>query len=190
MAYDREGYAPWSLTRKAGVQSATVDGDIKVPQYIQPVLDTGFVDEDGNWKGTPSNDDLFFNFQTEESIANGGEVLSNSTINMVQHDLLMFAVRPTNGGNVKFELLISGSENEDTYFNLKPVKTDLLAYTTQRQDAETHNFDFILNVTQSCSADVWNVFKINDCRGLKLIMKLTNNSGGASTIDQAIMRVI
>ena len=44
MAKDRTGYAPWSLTREAGVQSATVDGTIAVPQNIQPVLSTGFVD--------------------------------------------------------------------------------------------------------------------------------------------------
>jgi len=42
MVYNRTGYAPWSLTREAGVQSATVDGTIEVPQYIQPTIDTGF----------------------------------------------------------------------------------------------------------------------------------------------------
>ena len=38
---ERTGYAPWSLTREAGVQSATVDGTIKVPQNIQPDLIEG-----------------------------------------------------------------------------------------------------------------------------------------------------
>ena len=47
MPYERTGYAPWSLTREAGVQSATVDGTIQVPQYIQPTLSTGFIDENG-----------------------------------------------------------------------------------------------------------------------------------------------
>ena len=60
MAKDRTGYDPWSLTREAGVQSATVDGTIKVPQNIQPVLSTGFVDYKGNWKGTASSDESFF----------------------------------------------------------------------------------------------------------------------------------
>ena len=68
MAYNREGYAPWSLTRKAGVQSATVDGDIEVPQYIQPVLDTGFVDEKGDWKGIKSSDESFFISDTSLSL--------------------------------------------------------------------------------------------------------------------------
>ena len=42
MVTERTGYAPWSLTREAGVESATVDGTIKVPQNIQPTLDCGF----------------------------------------------------------------------------------------------------------------------------------------------------
>ena len=68
---ERTGYAPWSLTREAGVQSATVDGTIKVPQNIQPVLDTGFVDEKGDWKGVKSSDEVFTIDPTHEGIANG-----------------------------------------------------------------------------------------------------------------------
>ena len=49
MPSKRTGYAPWSLTREAGVQSATVEGTIEVPQNVQPTLSTGFVDEKGNW---------------------------------------------------------------------------------------------------------------------------------------------
>lgn len=191
MPYERTGYAPWSLTRESGVQSATVDGTVQVPQYIQPVLDTGFVDFKGNWKGRVSNDDLFIGFQQDNSVANGAEILSNDTINMVEHDLLMIALKPSNGGNYKFSLLLSGAETgDDSYFNLKPVATTLTAYTTQRSDASTHNFDFVLDVTQSCTADVWSVFKVNDCRGFKLILKTTNNSGGASNMESAYMRVL
>ena len=69
MPYERTGYAPWSLTREAGVQSATVDGTIQVPQYIQPTLDTGFVDEKGNWKGVKSSDEVFIGITKAESIA-------------------------------------------------------------------------------------------------------------------------
>ena len=79
MVQKREAYAPWSLTRKAGVQSATVNGDIEVPQFIQPVLDTGFVDEKGDWKGRTSSDEQFTIDATHESVANGGAVLSPQT---------------------------------------------------------------------------------------------------------------
>ena len=56
MVRNRRGLAPWSLSREAGIESATVDGTIEVPQYVQPVLDTGFVDEKGDWKGAKSSD--------------------------------------------------------------------------------------------------------------------------------------
>ena len=79
MPYNREGYAPWSLTRKAGVQSATVDGTIEVPQYIQPTLNTGFVDEKGDWKGVKSSDEQFFAFTKDEAIPDNAEVLTPTT---------------------------------------------------------------------------------------------------------------
>ena len=44
MPSKRTGFAPWSLTREAGVLSATVDGTVEVPQNVQPTLSTGYVD--------------------------------------------------------------------------------------------------------------------------------------------------
>ena len=76
MVRDRRGLAPWSLSREAGIESATVDGTISVPQYVQPVLDTGFVDEKGDWKGAKSSDKDFIAFQTDLGIANGAEILN------------------------------------------------------------------------------------------------------------------
>jgi hypothetical protein len=191
MPYERTGYAPWSLTREAGVQSATVDGTIKVPQYITPTLDTGFVDFKGNWKGRASNDDGFILMQTDEAVANSGDTLSNETIDMMNHDLLFIALKPSNGGSYKFELLVSSSETgDDSYFNLKPVRTDLFAYATMRTDSSTHNLDFVFDEALSCNANVWTLFKVNDCKGYKFNLKITNNSGDVSTMERAIMRVL
>jgi len=78
MVRNRRGLAPWSLAREAGVESATVDGTIEVPQYVQPTLSTGFVDEKGDWKGSKSNDKDFIALQTFEAIANGGTILAPS----------------------------------------------------------------------------------------------------------------
>ncbi len=99
MAKDRTGYAPWSLTREAGVQSATVDGTIQVPQSLQPVIDTGFVDEKGNWKGVKSSDETFFISDPAEGIANGGEALFPNTanasfINMTGFSDIQIAINP------------------------------------------------------------------------------------------------
>ena len=124
MAYNREGYAPWSLTRKAGVQSATVNGDIEVPQYVQPVLDTGFVDEKGDWKGIKSSDETFFVSDTSGVIANNGEVLFPNTANADFIDMtgftdLTIAIRPTNGGNVALQAVMG--PDSQSYANLSPI---------------------------------------------------------------------
>ncbi len=118
MAKERTGYAPWSLTREAGVESATVDGTIKVPQNIQPVLDCGFVDEKGDWKGVKSSDRQFIAFQKDEGIANGGEILTPSTLpdgkwplDMTGYRSIFVAVKPTNGGNYSMTAVMGPDSN-------------------------------------------------------------------------------
>ncbi len=190
MVYNRTGYAPWSLTREAGVQSATVDGTIEVPQYIQPTIDTGFVDLKGNWKGVRSSDETFFIDAKNDLVANGAEIISNSVIDMQYHDILMIAINVSNTGNFVFELLQAGGP-EDEYFNLKPSNTSANPRSTLRTDSATNTFDSILSDTENLNtSDVWTVFKCNDLKGYKIKLKITNSSGGNSDIQTAIMRVI
>ena len=73
-----EVLAPWSLAREAGIESATVDGTISVPQYVQPVLDTGFVDEKETGKDLRVMTRTLSLFQTDLGIANGAEILTPS----------------------------------------------------------------------------------------------------------------
>ena len=80
MVYNRKGIAPWSANREAGIQSATVDGDIEVPQYIQPTLNTGLVNEKGDWKGIKSSDETFKFYSKDEAIPNGGEVTAPADV--------------------------------------------------------------------------------------------------------------
>ena len=193
MPKDRTGYAPWSLTREAGVQSATVDGTITVPQYLQPIIDTGFVDEKGNWKGRKSSDENFFISDTAVGIANGGEVLFPNTanadfINMTGFNDLAIAILPTNGGNCAIEAVMGPDSHR--YANLSPVNpASTLRYATNEASAD---FDNLISDTEALTADVWNIFYIEDrCRNQKLLnFKITNNSGGASTIDFAFLRVV
>ena len=190
MPYKRTGYAPWSLTREAGVQSATVDGTIQVPQYITPVLDTGFVDFKGEWKGRVSNDDTFNQFQTDLAVANGAEIISNEVIDMKDYDIMMLALKVSNGGNYTFELLLGGDAN-DAYYNLKPINTAFGLRATIRTDSQTNTFETVLADTESVSATgVWNIYKVNDLRGFNFKLKLTNSSGGSSDMETAIMRIV
>ena len=193
----REAYAPWSLTRKAGVQSATVNGDIEVPQFIQPVLDTGFVDELGNWKGIKSSDESFFISDTAEGIANGGEVLFPNTadrdfIDMTGYTDLLIAMLPTNGGNVATTAVMGPDSH--SYANLSPVNpASTLMPNGYPQGAYHSDFEEAFNDgAQSLTANVWNIFLITEVlKSQKLLQfKIVNNSGGASDIDFAYLRLV
>ena len=188
----REAYAPWSLTRKAGVQSATVNGDIEVPQFIQPVLDTGFVDERGNWKGIKSSDEEFKISDTALAVANGAAVLFPNTANADFIDLTGFstvwiALKPTNGGNCAV-IAVMGPDSQ-RFANLSPVNPAApLKGAYRRSDMDNLLYD----ATESMTADVWNIFPIiNQLQGQKLLnFQITNNSGGNSDIDFAYLRVV
>ena len=196
MPYERTGYAPWSLTREAGVQSATVDGTISVPQYVYPNLDTGFIDEKGNWQGRKSSDETFIGITIGEGIANGGELLAPDTSNFPSIDMtgfndIIIAIKPSNGGNVA----MSGIMGPDTtpFANLTPVNA---AATLKGSIGGGENspsiYNFLSDSAESMTADVWNIFYIGDKfkNQKNLQFKLVNNSGGASTIEFAFMRVV
>ena len=190
MVYNRTGYAPWSLTREAGVQSATVDGTIEVPQYIQPVLDTGFVDEKGNWKGTRSSDEVFKDFQTDLAIANNGEIISNKVISTYGFNFLNIAIQVTRAGDYFFELLYGGDDN-DSYLNLNPIATSGTLKSTIRTDASTNAFMTILSDQESIgTANAWFVFQVNEIGGFQTKLKITNQSGGNSNIQTAVQRLV
>ena len=195
MTYEREAYAPWSLTRKAGVQSATVDSDIKVPQYIQPVLNTGFVDEKGDWKGTKSSDEVFIAFDTHVGIPNGGEILTPQAISddkwpidMTGYEDIQIAVKPTRTGNYAMGAIMGPDSN--SYANLSPVNP---ATVLRGQLATNTSMDDLFNDgAEALTANVWNIFTIGcRLRNQKLLQfKIVNNSGGESDIETAFMRLV
>jgi len=179
MVQKREAYAPWSLTRKAGVESATVNGDIEVPQFIQPTLDTGFVDEKGDWKGRQSSDEQFFAFAKDEAVANGATILApqSSTgnppwiLDMTGFNDLQLAVRPTNGGNFAIQAVMAPA--------------DFASVSNHMNDAFNDG-------AEAMTADVWNIYMIKAVLSNQKLLqfKITNNSGGESDIETAFLRLV
>ena len=197
MPYERTGYAPWSLTREAGVQSATVDGTVKVPQYIQPVLSTGFVDEKGNWKGTKSSDEEFIGFQKDLSVANGAAIYAPSEteegkwpLDMTGFSDLFIAIRVTNGGNFGVKAVMG----PDTlrFANLSPVNA-AAALRGNRTGVDSGSMnDIISDGNDSMTVNVWNIFRIAEVlKDQKLLQfEINNNSVGSSDIEFAFMRLV
>jgi hypothetical protein len=193
---NRRGLAPWSLAREAGIESATVDGSIEVPQYVQPTLSTGFVDEKGDWKGVKSSDKDFIAFQTDAAIANGGNFITPTVnadgtwpLDMTGYQDLQIAILPTNGGNYAIEAVMGPDAN--SYANLKPINA-AAALRGNTTEYPVQMVSLLLDSADTLTADVWNIFMVKDTlRNQKLLQfKITNNSGGNSTVQTAFMRLV
>ena len=196
MPSKRTGYAPWSLTREAGVLSATVDGTIDVPQSVQPTINAGFVDEKGNWQGEKSSDENFFAFTKHVAIPNGETVLAPATATVDSLDMTGFsdiqiAIRPSNGGNFAITAVMGPDTN--TYANLRPVN----AATTLRGAGDLGDYsgatsNLFNDTAESLTVDVWNIFIIKRLLNNQKMMqfKIVNNSGADSDIEVAFLRLV
>jgi hypothetical protein len=191
----RTGYAPWSLTREAGVQSATVNGTIEVPQTCQPTINTGVIDEKGNWQGVKANDEVFIGITKAEGIADGGEVLFPNTnefpsIDMIGFNDIFIAIKPTNNGNCAISAVM-GPDTE-SFANLTPVNpASTLVGLPENRDVQ--QFQTLFDDTaQTLSSNVWNIFIIQVVlRNQKnMQFKIVNNSGGSSDIEFGFMRLV
>ena len=198
MVRNRRGLAPWSLAREAGIESATVDGTIEVPQYVQPVLDTGFVDEKGDWKGAKSSDKDFIAFGTFPAIANAGTILAPGVnadgtwpLDMSGYSNLFIAIKPSNAGNYQIQAVMGPDSN--SFANLNPVNaaTELKGALDLGVD-KTSLVTLFNDTAEALTVDVWNIFYIaSRFQNQKLLQfSITNNSGDVSTIETAFMRIV
>tara|TARA_Y100000310_G_scaffold232541_1_gene235377 strand:+ start:360 stop:953 length:594 start_codon:yes stop_codon:yes gene_type:complete len=197
MVRNRTGLAPWSLAREAGIESATVDGRIEVPQYVQPTLNTGFVDEKGDWKGAKSSDKQFRAFQIDEGIANGGVIITPSAnadgtwpLDMTGYKDIFIAIKPSNGGNCAIEAVMGPADV--SYANLNPVNAAATIKIREGAHSPPDLESAFVDSAESLTADVWNIFNITAVLSNQKLLqfKITNNSGGSSDIETAFMRII
>jgi len=195
MAQKREGYAPFSIERQAGVQSATVNGTIDVVQEIRPTLTTGFIDEQGDWKGLKSSDEQFRAFGIDEAIPNGATILAPQSasgtiwpLDMTGFNDLQIAIRPSNGGAFAFEAVMAPADF--AYANLRDVNP-ASGLRGNIQGATTMSTK-LSDSAETLVVDVWNIFMITgNLHGQKLLQfKITNNSGAESDIETAFMRLV
>ena len=192
MVYNRKGIAPWSLNREGGIQSATVDGDIQVPQYVQPTIDTGFVSENGDWKGRKVSDEEFRFYSKDEAIPNAGEVQAPAdigTLSMVGFNDIQIAIRVSNAGNYAIEAVMA-SDGSQPYYNLKPP--DAATGLKVCSDGAATFTGAFSDGSEHLTNDVWEIFMImgrlrNQAR---LGFKITNNSGGESDIETSFLRLV
>jgi len=191
----RTGYAPWSLTREAGVQSATVNGTIEVPQTCQPTINTGVIDEKGNWQGVKANDEVFIGLSKVEAVAIGAEVLFPDTNNFPSIDMTGFsdifiALKSSNTSAFNTQAVMG----PDTvgFANLNPVNAGGTLRGNQVGTSPSAINDMLVDSAETLNANVWHVFSIKQVlkNQKNLQFKITNNSGGSRNIEFGFMRLV
>jgi hypothetical protein len=189
----RKVYAPFSQTSEAGVTQTPVEGYIDVNQTIYPTVNTGVVNEKGQWAGVKSDDDDFLILGTEVAIPNGQEILAPAGdpdfIDMTGFRDILVAIKTTRGGNYQITAIMGPDTNR--FANLTPVAAGVTLKMMYGNEAG--GFQNMANDSaEVLTADAWEVFKLQDrVGGMKnLQFKITNNAGGNADIQFAFMRLV
>ena len=194
MPYNRKAIAPWSTEREQGIESATVDSNIETPQYLQPVVNTGDIDLNGNWIGVRTSDKLFTIDTTHEAVANGALVLvpqkSNADfIDMTGYNDMFIAIKVSNTGAFATEAVMGPDSRP--FANLTPVNP-ASALRGNTVTSPTALVTVLIDSSEGLPSDVWNIFSIHtNLKNQKNVQfKITNNSGDISDITFAYLRVV
>jgi len=188
---------PFSTRAKEGATDAPLGDFVNVDQSITSVADVGFYDENtGKLTGVKASDKVFSSIQTDAAIANTGTIITPSVnpdgtwpLDMTGFNDLFIAVKPTNGGT--YQLVAVMGPDSNSFGGLSPV--DPAATLRIASDPTNNAFTDLLNDTnETCNADVWTIFSLpSRAKGQKLLQfKITNSSGGISTIQTAFLRVV
>ena len=196
MVYNRKAIAPWSTEREQGIESATVDSNIETPQYLQPVVNTGTIDLNGNWIGNRTSDKVFKGITIGEGIANAGEVLFPDTPNFPSIDMtgfsdLFIAIKPSRGGNYAITAVMG--PDTTPFANLTPVAAARVLRGASLPQNATADFQPLFeDAAQDTQSDLWNIFILQGvvAQQKNLQFKVVNNSGGNSDIEFGFMRLV
>jgi len=194
----RKSIAPWSERVAEGLIDQPIDSSIAASQTLTAIVDTGFIDQTGTWKGIVSSDPLFSSIQTDIGIANGVAIITPSKnadgtwpLDMTGYNDLFYAIKPTNGGNYSAEAIMG--PDDIAFGGLSPVNAAAgLKIATDGEPSDEGLYSVLWDAVESLGANVWNIFQIQGrCKDQKVLqLRFTNNSGGSSDIQTAFMRLV
>jgi len=186
----RKTYAPYSVSGE-NIAQTPLEGYIEIEQKVTPTIETGFVDENGLWIGNNSSDTEFKFYQLDQEIANGATFITAKGFDMTGFKDVTLAIKPTNTGNYAITACM-GSDGTNSYANLSPLND--AATLRGLVDPRSNNCDdLFVDTAEALTADVWNILMIGWERlaNQKLLQfKITNNSGGISTVETQFLRSV
>ena len=128
---------------------------------------------------------------------NTGEILTPTAnpdgswpLDMTGFNSLFLAIKPTNAGDYAIRAVMGPDSN--SFANLSPINpADTLRGNVASTNDESMD-NILLDSQEGISANVWAIFYIKDrLANQKLLQfKITNGSGGESTIEAAFMRIV
>jgi len=187
----RKVYAPFSQSAE-NTGTTPVEGYVDVNQAIYPAVNTGIINEDGEWVGIKSSDKEFTIGALAEAIPNSGEVLFPSLANLDAIDMTGFndifiALFSTNSGNVTITSIMG--PDDKPYANLFPVvpAASLKGMATPGSLSQLFN-----DTAEALTGDAWTIFSIQQVLKdqKRLQFKVVNSNMGESNINFAFMRMV
>jgi hypothetical protein len=191
----RKTNSPWGSAYKEGLPSTAVNDRVEVDEILYPSVNTGNIDvATGQWEGVTLSDQHFTIDATHESVGNGASVLCPQAtpdyIDMTNFSDLFIAIRPTNGGNVAIEAVYGPATN--AFANLAPIRAgSSVRIATDGEPSDEGVYSGFQDATEALATDVWNIYNIQGRLSDQKVLQfnITNNSGGASDITFAYLRV-
>lgn len=195
----RKSIAPWSERVSEGLIDQPIDSSIEASQTLTAIVDTGFIDQTGTWKGVVSSDSKFSSIQSDLGIADGVSIITPSKnadgtwpLDMTGYCDVALALNVSRTGNYAIKAIFAPADVP--FKGLSPVDT---ASTIDIIDVgSSNNTSFYAALQDAATAmdtvNVWKVLMIKDrlTNQATLQFHITNNTGGSSDIQTAYMRIV
>jgi len=190
---EQKASTPWSTRTVAEGGTDSPVGDlVPIPDKITPIVNTGFISLAGKYRGIPS-DDLQFTFQDPEQALAAGASLFIDTLNMLQHDILIFAILDSSGNSINIDMsyLNNGVTAGTPYSAFEDVGITGLEWKSNDPGDLTGSFVDILKDNNEGLAATWQFYKIAHLRGtIGNIMVRSNEGSNAGTISTGFLRLV
>jgi len=189
----RKGSAPWSLDKESGRGDAPVNSHPVVERdNVQPTINAGYVDEDGEWQIDRVSDDKAFTFQ-DPAQALGPAADVEFFVNMFNHDIMILAILDASGNAINVDLIANNPTTLEGPYNARPfVDTAVNGAFAWLLNKNTGGggMEYLMRDTNIDLAATWEFFKIKDLRGTQLRLVIHSNEGAdAGIISTAYMRL-
>jgi len=191
---------PWSARTVAEGGTDSPVGDlVPIPDKITPVVNTGFISLAGKYRGIPS-DDLQFTFQDPGQAVAAGAQIAVEGINMINHDILIFASLDASGDNVPLSFTfnnsiaaLTGTPYKAGEFTTAGIQ-ESVKWTVNEYPGTggtSGALDEILESGNKTQYDAWQFFKVIGLRGTVGKVLITNEDGAdAGSISTAYLRLV